>query len=388
MKEKKETNEMRKAEMSKEINVMKQEYSDFLRLFLDGTLTGDTKKVDEVLQDFKNNKMPKAFHNTGLLLRNYKKIVWLVECFPEFIATELAQPLENVDRLLARVDGELAFGNKKLDRKLASIEKTRMVLELVNEAISVLQKMPKGESMYQVIYLTYATQEDLTKGLANNVTIVANEDVNYTLTMGDAAIDYEMGTTITNPGTYSLVVTDAIGNRTEMSFTVVKSLVSKFEHNFDDMQGFEKVLVNGEDKRLNYGTLELFADGEYEVGVVAKGVTYTFNITVDGTKPTIKLNGVENGGKTENPVTITDLSEKGEVTVYLNNEKLLYELGNELTEDGKYRVVAMDECGNTTEYTFEIKANDSFKYIALATVAGIGVIGAVVFFILKKKKKF
>ena len=226
------------------------------------------------------------------------------------------------------------------------------------------------------------------KGLANDVTIVANEDVNYTLTMGDAAIDYEMGTTITNPGTYSLVVTDEIGNRTEMSFTVVKSLVSKFEHNFDDMQGFEKVLVNGEDKRLNYGTLELFADGEYEVGVVANGVTYTFNITVDGTKPTIKLNGVENGGKTENPVTITDLSEKGEVTVYLNNEKLLYELGNELTEDGKYRVVAKDECGNTTEYTFEIKANDSFKYIALATVAGIGVIGAVVFFILKKKKKF
>ena len=226
------------------------------------------------------------------------------------------------------------------------------------------------------------------KGLANDVTIVANEDVNYTLTMGDAAIDYEMGTTITNPGTYSLVVTDEIGNRTEMSFTVVKSLVSKFEHNFDDMQGFEKVLVNGEDKRLNYGTLELFADGEYEVGVVANGVTYTFNITVDGTKPTIKLNGVENGGKTENPVIITDLSEKGEVTVYLNNEKLLYELGNELTEDGKYRVVAKDECGNTTEYTFEIKANDSFKYIALATVAGIGVIGAVVFFILKKKKKF
>lgn len=162
MKEKKETNEMRKAEMSKEINMMKQEHSDFLRLFLDGTLTGDTKKVDEVLQDFKNNKMPKAFHNTRLLLRNYKKIVWLVECFPEFIATELAQPLESVDKLLARVDGELAFGNKKLDRKLASIEKTRMVLELVNDAISVLQKMPKGENMYQVIYLTYATQEDLT----------------------------------------------------------------------------------------------------------------------------------------------------------------------------------------------------------------------------------
>ena len=154
------------------------------------------------------------------------------------------------------------------------------------------------------------------------------------------------------------------------------------------MQGFERVLVNGEDKRLNYGTLELFNDGDYEVGVVANGVTYTFNITVDGTKPTVKLNGVENGGRTENPVSITDLSEKGEVTVYLNDEKLLYELGDELTENGKYRVVAMDECGNTTEYTFEIKANDSFKYVLLAVIAGVGVVGAAAFFILKKKKKF
>lgn len=162
MKEKKETQATRQAELSKEINVMRQEYSDFLKMFLDGTFSSDTKKIDEVLQDFKNNKMPKAFHNTGLLLRNYKKIVWLVECFPEFIATELAQPLENIDKLLARVDGELAFGNKKLDKKLESIEKTRMVLELVNDAISVLQKMPKGENLYQVIYLTYATQEDLT----------------------------------------------------------------------------------------------------------------------------------------------------------------------------------------------------------------------------------
>ena len=34
MKEKKETNEMRKAEMSKEINVMKQEHSDFLMKML------------------------------------------------------------------------------------------------------------------------------------------------------------------------------------------------------------------------------------------------------------------------------------------------------------------------------------------------------------------
>ena len=153
------------------------------------------------------------------------------------------------------------------------------------------------------------------------------------------------------------------------------------------MQGFEQVLVNGEDKRLNYGTLELFADGTYEVGVVANGQTYNFTVTVDGTNPTIKLNGVENGGKTETEVYISDLSEKGEVTVYLNGEKLLYKLGDNLTQQGKYRVVVMDECGNTTEYSFEIKDEHTFGVIALAVIAAVGVAGAAVFYFLKKKKK-
>ena len=75
--------------------------------------------------------------------------------------------------------------------------------------------------------------------------------------------------------------------------TVVEPLVQKFEYNFDETPGFENVLVNGEEKRLNYGTLELFEDGTYEVGVVVNGKTYTFTVTVDATAPTIKLEGVE-----------------------------------------------------------------------------------------------
>ena len=226
------------------------------------------------------------------------------------------------------------------------------------------------------------------KGLANEVTITANEDVTSVLKLDGSEVEYELGKSITAPGKYTFVITDSIGNTSERTFTIVKGLVNKFEHNFDDMPGFEQVLVNGEDKRLNYGTLELFADGTYEVGVVANGQTYNFTVTVDGTNPTIKLNGVENGGKTETEVYISDLSEKGEVTVYLNGEKLLYKLGDNLTQQGKYRVVVMDECGNTTEYSFEIKDEHTFGVIALAVIAAVGVAGAAVFYFLKKKKKY
>ena len=197
----------------------------------------------------------------------------------------------------------------------------------------------------------------------------------------------ELGNILNVAGKYNLVITDNIGNTSEMSFEVVKSLLPKFEHNFDDMEGFEEVLVNGEFKRLNYGTLELFEDGVYEVGVVANGQTYTFNLTIDGTKPTLKLNGVENGKTTETGVTLSDVSEEATVEVFLNNERMLHTVGEELTQEGSYRVVVTDTCGNSTEYTFKIQGSQKPVYIAFAIIGVLAVAGIAVFVILKKRKK-
>ncbi len=226
------------------------------------------------------------------------------------------------------------------------------------------------------------------KGLANDITINANEEVTFEISKDGQVLEYELGETIAVPGVYTLKISDTIGNEEEMTFTIVKPLVSKFEHNFDDMEGFELALVNGSEKRLNYGTLELFEDGQYEVGVVANGMTYTFNITVDGTKPTLKLNGVADGGVTESTVTISDISEEATIQVTFNNENMLYEEGDAFTMEGKYVVRVTDTCGNFTEYTFQIKKSNSTGITAIAIIAGVAILGAVVFIILKKKKVF
>lgn len=118
------------------------------------------------------------------------------------------------------------------------------------------------------------------------------------------------------PGAYTLKVSDVLGNTREMSFIVVKPLVQVFEHNFDGVPGVEKVTVDGEDKRLNYGTLELNEDGIYEVGVVVNGVSYNFTVTVDATAPSLVIDGVENGGTTKNKVVLDNLSETANVRVY------------------------------------------------------------------------
>ena len=225
------------------------------------------------------------------------------------------------------------------------------------------------------------------KGFSNFVTITANEEVTLVLTRDGEVVEYKPGDAITEPAAYTLSVTDMLGNKAEMSFTIVEPLVQKFEHNFDETPGFEKALVNGEEKRLNYGTLELFEDGTYEVGVVVSGKTYTFTVTVDATAPTLKLEGVENGGATTGGVILSGLSEAAEVKVYRGEEEIEYKLGEELTEVGVYRIELKDSAGNSTVYTFEIQSSLSGGIIALIVIAALVLVALVVVIIIRKRKK-
>ena len=53
------------------------------------------------------------YHNTQVMLKNYRDIVWALECFPGETAQELEQPLKDVDALLSAVDAQIAMGNAK-----------------------------------------------------------------------------------------------------------------------------------------------------------------------------------------------------------------------------------------------------------------------------------
>lgn len=226
------------------------------------------------------------------------------------------------------------------------------------------------------------------KGLSNSVIATANETVTVTLLKNGEKVDYTLGAAITEPAEYTLAVTDGLGNHSEISFKIVEPLVKEFTHNFDEVEGFGGVTVNGEDRRLNYGTLELKEDGVYEVGVIVSGNTYLFKVTVDGTAPTITLNGVENGGSTKDAVTIGNPSETADVKVTMNGEEIKYNLGEEIAEPGEYKVFVTDECGNTAEYSFTIEKSLGAGAIIGIIFACILVIGGVVVIILKKKNVF
>ena len=125
-------------------------------------MIGDQNIQDEKIRAAQQKIRQNAYHNTELLLKHYKNIAWMLECFPDTIAEELDQPFETVDEVIERLDFEMTLGNRKIESRMESIQKTRLVLDRINDALTVLKKKPNvGERLYNLIYLTYIAPETL-----------------------------------------------------------------------------------------------------------------------------------------------------------------------------------------------------------------------------------
>ncbi len=116
----------------------------------------DTEIDDEHVRRVKQNAAKKAYHNTEILLEQYRTIVWVLECTPDELAEELQMQTKNIDELVSRIDFEMTMENKRLESRLNAIIKTRILLERVQDALSVLRKKPhNGELLYRMIYDAY-----------------------------------------------------------------------------------------------------------------------------------------------------------------------------------------------------------------------------------------
>ena len=125
-------------------------------------LVEDKKINDDKIRQAMKEKKRKIFHNTQLLLQNYRDMIWILECFPANIAEELDKPMHNLDALLSLVSEEIDFDNRKLENRLKSISKSRLLLDRFHEALMILKQKPSyGELMYNIIYNTYVIPEKL-----------------------------------------------------------------------------------------------------------------------------------------------------------------------------------------------------------------------------------
>ena len=136
--------------------------ADILNLLVQRGAMEDKRIVNARIRSDKQRKNEKAYHNTELLLRHYRDIVWLMECFPDTVEEELEERFENIDEMIEKLDLEMARNNHRIENRMKNLESTRLMLDRINEAPTVLRKKPHdGERLYELIKLTYINAEVL-----------------------------------------------------------------------------------------------------------------------------------------------------------------------------------------------------------------------------------
>ena len=122
---------MEDLQLKKEEEILLDRADVVLKLLTMRGLIPDKKISDDARRAAQQKRQKDSYHNTELLLKNYRRIAWLVECFPEAIAAELDRPFEAVDELLDGVNIASIFGNRKLEQRTASVEQTRLLLDRI-----------------------------------------------------------------------------------------------------------------------------------------------------------------------------------------------------------------------------------------------------------------
>lgn len=137
--------------------------SAFLEMLTRRGLLKDKEIDNEKVQRARQEYLQKAFHNTELLLENYRMIRWVLACCPDEIASELDVPMGNIDELIEKMDIHICIGDKKAENRMKGAAKTRLLMERVNDALTVLKMKPQnGKKLYDLIYVTFLQEETWT----------------------------------------------------------------------------------------------------------------------------------------------------------------------------------------------------------------------------------
>lgn len=248
------------------------------------------------------------------------------------------------------------------------------------------------------IYIIDSSGNEVTKNAYTNnpFTIYWSETVTlryYTDTTPGGelgAIRYELGKPFTVNGMYYFTLRDTVGN--EETFTILLDTVVSYqiageykklgEHEYLAKQDLQFTITetnavqvfNSTPSIVNGGVIT--TEGIYTIQIVdAYGNSATITIRIDKSVPTIVLDGTVDGGYTKNSVTVTTFDSTGAYLVNKNNQIIsAIEDGIVFDDEGTYRIMAVDEAGNTTIVVFTINRSVPFESNIPHTAITTGVV--------------
>ncbi|WP_332649640.1 S-layer homology domain-containing protein [Lysinibacillus sp. 54212] len=204
-----------------------------------------------------------------------------------------------------------------------------------------------------VLFTVDKTPPEVT-GVTNNGVYNANRTISFS--EGTATLNgspFTSGTEVSTEGGYTLVVTDAAGNKTTVSFTMDKTspevtgVTNNGVYNTDVTISFNEGTATLNGNPFTSGT-EVSTEGDYSLVVTdAAGNSTTVLFTVDKTSP--EVTGVTNNGVYNTDVTISF----NEGTATLNGNP--FNSGTTIKTKGNYTLKVTDAAGNNVSISFTIK---------------------------------
>jgi hypothetical protein len=199
-------------------------------------------------------------------------------------------------------------------------------------------------------------------------------------------IDYQFEQILTEEGSYNFILFDYLGNKELFNFEIINKTKQRLKHFIENNITVTTILKNNQsfEFRLTDNQLYIADEGLYIITVLdtAKNKTYSFNIQIDTTAPTIELVGVVNLGQTKNNVTTKNPSESP-IYIQVTRDYLDYEysIGDTIEKSGTYQITLSDDAGNESIYSFtKIYVLNEASVGLIAGLLALLVIGMVLIF--------
>ena len=110
----------------------------------------------------KSKKEEFLYHNTEMLLKNYRDVVWSIEVatIQAQISFELEMDCRLDEFLEMSYEAGADLSGTQIQEQMRTLERNKKMLKMINMALDVLQKKQnKGEDYYWILYYTYLSDK-------------------------------------------------------------------------------------------------------------------------------------------------------------------------------------------------------------------------------------
>lgn len=212
----------------------------------------------------------------------------------------------------------------------------------------------------------------------------------------------------TDNGKWEIIVSDAIGNRAYFSFYLFTHAISSFvykspynykitEITYKDVSGNKISFMDNVLQEDYYSEVDLKLTGTYNIVMksISDGNSSSFEIVINNTVPNVSLVGVENGGSTNQNVTLAGYKEGDTILIYKDNTLIqtIKVSSNDMkspviNDMGDYRIEVVNVEGNKTilEFRRSYTANTASSIFIVVVLGGIAVVLFIGLFSRKREK--